>query len=83
MEAEKQTRNRRTKEEIIADLEAKIAKHEEQIGDLEAKIEAIKNPKPRITAAEKMKRIVDKAKAAKMSPEEIADKLGISMDELD
>lgn len=83
MEAEKQTRNRRSKEEIIAEYEAKIEKLEEQIEAIEAKIEAVKNPKPRLSAAAKMQRIVDRAKAAKMSPEEIAEKLGISMDELD
>lgn len=77
---EKPARNYRTKEAIIADYEAKIAKHEEQIRDLEAKIEATKHPKPRLTAAVKMKMIVEKAKAANMTPEEIAERLGFSID---
>ena len=92
-------RTRRTKEQIVADLDKKIgdhndaikkieetvapkiAKHKDIIAKLEAKKEAALNPAPRTYARKKgMKSVMDKAKELGMSPEEVAEKLGFSLD---
>lgn len=95
-------RIRRSKDEIVAEYERKIAYHEgmvaqlnEKIGVLEGKktkhqkaietIEAKKettlNPKPRIFTRKKgMKTVLDKAKELGMTAEQVADKLGISLE---
>ena len=74
----------RPAEERIAELEAKIKKQEEvkrsadqKIAQFEDRIDAIKNPRPRLTKAGKIKNIVEEAKKT-MTPEEIAEKLGIN-----
>ena len=85
-------RIRRTKEQIVADLDKKIADHNDaikqieetvapKIAKLEAKKEAALNPAPRTYTRKKgMKSVMDKAKELGMSPEEVAEKLGISLD---
>lgn len=92
-------RTRRTKEQIVADLDKKIgdhkdaikkieetvapkiAKHKDAIAKLEAKKEAVLNPSPRTYARKKgMKSVIDKAKELGMTPEEVAEKLGFSLD---
>ena len=76
--AEKRTRRpNKTKEEVIAELEAKIAYHEKCIANLKGKIEHVMNP----TAPPKkqLKAIFAKAEENGMSPEEIAAKLGITL----
>ncbi|MBR3792233.1 MAG: hypothetical protein IKK18_05990 [Clostridia bacterium] len=92
-------RTRRTKEEIVAELDkkiqghkdaiekikadaaAKIAHHESILKKWEDKKEAVLNPKPRTYARKKgMKSVMDKAKELGMTPEEVAEKLGISLD---
>lgn len=92
-------RTRRTKEQIVADLDKKIgdhkdaikkieetvapkiAKHKDAIAKLEAKKEAVLNPAPRTYARKKgMKSVIDKAKELGMTPEEVAEKLGFSLD---
>lgn len=70
-------RIRRSAEERIAEIDKKIAAHKANIAVLEEKKKAILNPKPRITKAAKMKAIIEGAKKSGMSPEEIAEKLGI------
>lgn len=74
----------RPAEERIAELEAKIQKQnnikkaaDQKIAHFEDRIDAIKNPRPRLTKAGKIKAIVEEAKKT-MTPEEIAEKLGIS-----
>ncbi len=64
----------RTKEERIALIDQKIAKKKEEIARLEAQKQRILHP---VT----MKTVFAKAKEAGLSPEEIAEKLGIHMDE--
>ena len=90
---------RRTKEQIVEELDkkiayhqgiidevqataaAKVASHKAHIEKLEAKKEATLNPKPRTYTRKKgMKTVMDKAKEMGLSAEEIAKKLGISLD---
>ena len=73
---DKKPRVRRSAEERIAELEKKIEIKKGEIAKLELKIEAIKNPKPRAVRTS-MKSVLDKAKEAGLTPEEIAEKLGI------
>lgn len=63
---------RRTVEERIALIDAKIAKKKEEIAALEAQKHKLQNP---VT----MKSVMDKAKKAGLTPEEIAEKLGIEV----
>lgn len=68
-------------EKIKADAAAKIAHHEGIVKKWEEKKEAVLNPKPRTYARKKgMKSVMDKAKELGMSPEEVAEKLGITLD---
>jgi len=71
-------RNRRSKEEIVAEYRKKIDFHKNAISSLEEKIERVLNPKPRSAPATQMKTILNKAKET-MTPEEIAEKLGIEL----
>ena len=75
----------RPAEERIAELQAKIKKQEDvkraadkKIAEFEDRIDAIKNPRPRLTKAGKIKIIVEEAKKT-MSPEEVAEKLGVNL----
>ena len=72
-----ETRARRTKEEMIADIDKKIAFHKAHIEQLEAKKSSILNPKPRKNAV--IKTIISKATESGMSEQEIAEKLGIEL----
>ena len=63
---------RKTVEERIALIGAKIAKKREEIAALETQKHKLQNP---VT----MKSVMDKAKKAGLTPEEIAKKLGIEV----
>lgn len=65
---------RRSTEEIVADLDAKIAKHKENIASLEAKKEAVLNPKTRVSKNAAIKAAIDEVKGS-LTPEEIAEVL--------
>lgn len=71
-------RVKRTKEELVADAEKKIEGHKAAIAKLEQRKHDILNPKPRISKQAAMKQVLEKAKKAGMTPEEIAEKLGLS-----
>ena len=73
-------RTTRSKEERIADIDARIEKHKADIKSLEAKKQAILNPKPRKQRAT-AKTVVDIAKKAGMKPEEMIEKLGLKIEE--
>lgn len=64
-ETTKRTRRKITKEEKIATLNDKIAKHESQIADLKAQIEALS--KPQLT----MRDITNKIKELDISIEDV------------
>ncbi|RKI67052.1 hypothetical protein D7V91_10735 [bacterium 1xD42-67] len=63
---------RKTVEERIVLIDAKIAKKREEIAALEMQKHKLQNP---VT----MKSVMDKAKKAGLTPEEIAKKLGIEV----
>ena len=63
---------RKTVEERIALIDAKIAKKREEIAALETQKHKLQNP---VT----MKSVMDNAKKAGLTPEEIAKKLGIEV----
>lgn len=63
---------RKTVEERIVLIDAKIAKKREEIAALETQKHKLQNP---VT----MKSVMDKAKKAGLTPEEIAKKLGIEV----
>lgn len=63
---------RKTVEERIALIDAKIAKKREEIAALETQKHKLQNPVA-------MKSVIDKAKKAGLTPEEIAKKLGIEV----
>lgn len=73
-------RIRRPADERIAEIEKKIESHKASIQKLEEKKKMILYPKPRITKAGKIKAIMEKAKELDLTPEEIAEKLGITLD---
>ena len=73
--------NRRPAEERIAEIDKKIAGHKEAIKKLEAKKHTILNPKPRASKAAGLKALISKAKEAGVTNEEIAEKLGISLND--
>lgn len=62
----------RSTEERIAMIDAKISKKQEEIKALEAQKQKLLHP---VT----MKSVMEKAKAAGLSAEEIAEKLGLEM----
>lgn len=62
----------KTVEQRVALIDSKIAKKQEEIAALEAQKQKLLHP---VT----MKSVMAKAKAAGMTPEEIAEKLGIEM----
>lgn len=68
---EKRTLVRRSAEERIAEIDAKIKNHKETIQKLEQKKAAILNPKPRVSKAAKTKLLITKAKEAGLTDEEI------------
>lgn len=62
----------RTVEERIAIIEEKISKKK-------AEIEALETQKQKLLHPVTMKTVMEKAKASGLSPEEIAEKLGLEM----
>lgn len=72
---------RRSVDERIAEIDAKIAAHEKNIETLKAKKEAILNPKPRASKSAKMKAIASLAKETGRSEEDLLKALGLSSDE--
>ena len=64
----------KTKEERIALIDEKIAKKQAEIGALEAQKKKLLHPIS-------MRAVLTKAKEAGLSPEEVAEKLGIDIDE--
>ncbi len=75
-----ETRKRRTKEERITEIDAKIEAHKKNIAALEAKKKAILNPKPRGTSLS-MNAVLKKAKAQGYTAKEIAKKLNLSIED--
>lgn len=71
---------RRSPEERAAEIDTKIAAHKDTIRKLEQKKAEILNPKPRLTKAEKIKLILDKAKGSGLTVDEIAERLGVSFE---
>ncbi|MCI2056599.1 MAG: hypothetical protein LKJ86_05565 [Oscillibacter sp.] len=69
-------RVRRTAEELAAEADRKIELHKHAIAELEQRKKKLLNPKPRISKAAQMKKLLDKARKSGMSPDEIAQKLG-------
>jgi len=81
MNDEVKKRVRRSPEEIVAEIDVKITAHKDAIKKLEQrKAEVLAPKKPRMTKAQKMKMVIEKAKQAGMSPEEIAEKLGVTFE---
>lgn len=70
---------RRTQEEIVMDIDAKIQYHKDCIEKLQKKKDAVLNPKKHKSKAQRIKAIVDEAKKT-MTPEEMAQKLGIDLE---
>ena len=86
-DTEKRKIVRRSADERVAEIDAKIAackatikKQEEKISELEQKKQAILNPVPRISKAGQLKALINKAKESGMTTEEIAEKLGITIE---
>lgn len=75
-----ETRKRRTKEEMVSEIDAKIETHKKNIAALEARKKAILNPKQRKTAIS-MNAVLKKAKEKGLSAKEIAKRLDINIDE--
>lgn len=75
-------RTNRTKEERIAEIDRRIEKHKSDIASLEAKKNAILNPKPR-KARMTTKTVIDIAKKAGLTPEEMLKKLDLKLDSED
>lgn len=81
MSEEVKKRIRRSPEEIAAEIDDKIAAHKDAIKKLEQrKAEVLAPKKPRMTKAQKMKLVIDKAKESGMSVDEIAEKLGVTFE---
>ena len=76
--AETKTRKpNRTKEQIVAEFDSKIAYHEKCIESLKTKKEEFLNPP--VTPKQQLKAIFAKAEEQGLSPEDIAKKLGIAI----
>lgn len=70
---------RRTAEERIAAVDAKIEFHKEAIKQLQAKKEELLHPAKRLTKTQKMQAVVKAAAKAGLSPEDMAEKLGVEL----
>ena len=73
-------RKTRTKEERIAEIDNKILHHKKCIEALEAKKTTILNPKPRPGRHKGINAVIAKAKESGLTPEQIAEKLGITLE---
>ena len=80
MSENEKKRIRRSADERVAEIDKKIAAHKDSIKKLEQRKSEILNPKPRLSKAQKMKIVIDKAKSSGMSVEEIAEKLGVTFE---
>lgn len=72
-------RKRRTKEERIAEIDAKIETHKKNIAALEAKKKALLTPKPR-KAPLSINTVLKKAKEQGYTAKDIAKKLDLDLD---
>lgn len=73
-------RIRRTAEARVAEIDEKIAAHKDAIKKLEQRKNEILNPKPRLSKAQKVKIVIDKAKDSGLTVEQIAEKLGVTFE---
>ncbi len=75
---EKKTRaKRRGKEELIAELRKKIDYHQKAIDTLNDRIKELETPK--VSATKQINELLKKAKSQGLTPEQIAEKLGIDL----
>lgn len=74
-------RTRRSKEELVADVDKKLAYYKERISKLEEKKERLLNPPVRKKSLTS-KKIIEAAKANGLSIEEIAAKLNVDIENL-
>ena len=74
-------RTRRTREEIVSDIDKKISYHKEKIVALELKKENVLNPKTRKKSLT-VKRVLEIAKSEGMTPEDIAERLGLNIENI-
>ena len=74
-------RTRRSKEELIAEVDKKVSYYKERISKLEEKKERLLNPPVRKKTLTS-KKIIDAAKANGLSIEEIAAKLNVDIENL-
>lgn len=72
-------RKHRTKEERIAEIDAKIEAHKKNIASLEARKKAILAPKPRKTPLS-LNTVLKKAKEKGYTAKDIAKKLDLNME---
>ena len=77
MAENKNRKPNRTKEQIIKEFDDKIAYHEKCIESLKVKKEEVLNPP--VTPKQQLKEIMAKAEENGLTPEQIAEKLGISL----
>lgn len=79
---EKATRKRRTVEERAQAIEEKIQaeneRHQEALAKLKDELKRITTPK--LTKAQKHKKVLDAIKDLKMSPEELIEKLNLDLE---
>ena len=73
-------RIRRSAEARVAEIDEKIAAHKDAIKKLEQRKNEILNPKPRLSKAQKVKIVIDKAKDSGLTVEQIAEKLGVTFE---
>lgn len=82
MEEKQTTRKRRTREELIAATQEKIAaenkRHSEAIKKLNEELEKLKGNT--LTKAQKQKKLIEAIRGAELAPEEMAKKLGFKID---
>lgn len=74
---DEQKYKRRTKDEIIADIDLKIANYEKRITSLKAKKDELLNPKTNNKA--QLKAVLEKASESGITAEQMAKKLGITL----
>lgn len=74
-------RTRRSKEELITEVDKKLAYYKERIAKLEEKKERLLNPPARKKTLTS-KKIIDAAKANGLTIEEIASKLNVDIENL-
>ena len=78
--SESRKATRRTSDERIAEIDAKIASHKEAIQKLEAKKESILHPKARVSKAVQYKNLIKQLQKQGKSPQEIAAAFNITLE---